>query len=146
MRKKRQIVKSALYHVTSRTNDKSPVFAASQDQKLLLQVLAEARQRYTFTLYNFCIMPTHLHLLIQPGEGESLTRIIQWIKTQTAKRWNAAHGSTGHLWCERFFSRPITTRPAYEAVMSYIDQNPVKAGLTLSPGDWPACGDSHLRD
>ena len=55
-------------------------------------------QKFGFRLANFCIMPTHIHLLIIPGEGASLSRIMQWIKTHSAKRWNSIHGSTDHLW------------------------------------------------
>jgi REP element-mobilizing transposase RayT len=52
-------------------------------------------------------MPTHIHLLITPGEGGDLTRIMHWIKTHSAKRWNRIHGSTDHLWGARYFARPI---------------------------------------
>jgi putative transposase len=52
-------------------------------------------------------MPTHIHLLIIPGEGENLSRIMQWIKTHSAKRWNRIYGSTDRLRGERRFARRI---------------------------------------
>jgi putative transposase len=52
-------------------------------------------------------MPTHIHLLITPASGTSLSRIMQWIKTHSAKRWNSIHGSTDHLWGSRYFARAV---------------------------------------
>jgi putative transposase len=95
----------------------------------MLLVLRDAKEKYRFKLHNFCIMPTHIHLLITPANGTNLTQIMQWIKTHSAKRWNRIHGSKDHLWGERFFSRPIKDLREYFYLHHYIDQNPVKAGL-----------------
>jgi putative transposase len=59
---------------------------------------------------------------------------MHWIKTHSAKRWNRIHGSTDHLWGERYFARPIKDPREYFYVMEYIDQNPVKAGLVQAVG------------
>ena len=112
----------------------------------MLLVLEEAKQKYGFALHNFCVMPTHIHLLITPAKGTSLSRIIQWIKTRSAKRWNIIHGSTDHLWGERFFARPIRDMNEYFTVYRYIDQNPVKAGLVQNPANWKASGAYHIAN
>jgi putative transposase len=140
MRKKREYIEGAAYHVTSRTNDKKRVFECNVGQKTMLLVLRDAKDKFGFKLSNFCIMPTHIHLLITPASGDpqgtDLSRIIQWIKTHSAKRWNGIHGSKDHLWGERFFARAVKDLQDYFSIMNYIDQNPVKAGLALYPADW----------
>ncbi|MCL2809849.1 MAG: transposase [Treponema sp.] len=140
MRKKREFVKNAFYHVTSRTNDRIRVFDNKLGRKIMLITLQNAKEKFNFILTNFCIMPTHIHLLIKPTEETSLNNILQWIKTKSAKNWNFIHGSTDHLWGNRYFSRPIKDFHDYETVMNYIDQNPVKERLTLYPADWNASG------
>jgi putative transposase len=145
MRKNREFIEGAFYHVTSRTNDKIRVFENKLGRKIMLMVLQDAKDKFRFRLANFCIMPTHIHLLIEPGEGSSLSRIMQWIKTNSAKRWNHIHGSKDHLWGERYFARAVRNRQEYEFVMDYIDQNPVKAGLAENPAAWKASG-SFYRD
>jgi REP element-mobilizing transposase RayT len=145
MRKKRQFIEGVAYHVTSRTNDKKQVFACNLGKKIILLVLKEAREKFGFRLANFCIMPTHLHLLIIPGEKGNLSQIMHWIKTHSAKRWNRIHGSTDHLWGERYFARPIKDLWDYFSVIAYIDQNPVKAGLAPSVGEWKASGAYYIR-
>ena len=140
MRKKRVSVEGAPYHVTSRTNNKIRVFANNLGRKIMLMTLEHSKEKYTFSLHNFCIMSNHIHLLITPAKGTSLSKIIQWIKTNSAKRWNYIHGSKDHLWGDRFFSRPIKNLNEYFFVYNYIDQNPVKAGLVQNAQDWKWSG------
>ena len=140
MRKKREFIQGMFYHVTSRTNDKIRVFENRLGRKIMLMVLQDAKNKFRFNLTNFCIMPTHIHLLIKPDEGTSLKIIMQWIKTRSAIRWNRIHGSTDHLWGERYFARLVKDQKEYEFIMDYIDQNPVKAGLVPNPADWKASG------
>ena len=140
MRKKREIVEGAFYHVTSRTNNKIHVFDNRLGRKIMLITLRDAKDKYRFRLVNFCVMPTHIHLLIQPEEGTRLCDIMHWIKIQSAKRWNFIHGSTDHMWGDRYFARAVKDEREYEFVMDYIDQNPVKVGLATVPSDWQASG------
>jgi putative transposase len=146
MRKKREFVDGAAYHVTSRTNDKNRVFDSNVGRKTMLFVLEDAKEKFGFRLANFCIMPTHIHLLIIPREGGNLSRIMQWIKTCSAKRWNRIHGSTGHLWGERYFARAIKEPREYFYVTEYIDQNPIKAGLASMVGEWKASGAYYIQN
>ena len=138
--KKREFVEGAAYHVTSRTNDKIRVFECKLGQKIMLITLQDAKDKFRFRLANFCIMPTHIHLLVIPMKGTSLSVIMQWIKINSAKRWNRIHGSNDHLWGARYFARAVKDSQEYNFIMDYIDQNPVKAGLALAPPDWKASG------
>jgi putative transposase len=146
MRKKREYVEGTLYHVTSRTNDKIRVFGCKPGRKIMLAVLKDAKQRYEFELFNFCIMPTHIHLLIKPGSKGSLSQIMHWIKTHSAKRWNQFHGSIGHVWGNRFFMRPVQDERDYFLIMDYIDKNPVKAGLVSHANEWEPSGAFHISE
>jgi putative transposase len=140
MRKKREFIEGTFYHVTSRTNDKIRVFENKLGRKIMLITLQDAKDKFRFRLANFCIMPTHIHLLIEPDARANLSMIMQWIKTMSAKRWNGIHGSSDHVWGNRYFARAVRNTQEFELVMDYIDQNPVKAGLAVNPADWKASG------
>ena len=146
MRKNREFAAGAAYHVTSRTNNKNRAFSRYLGQRLLLLTLEDAKEKYHFKLHNFCIMPTHIHLLITPAEGTDLSRIMQWIKTMSAKRWNNIHGSINHLWGSRFFARPVKDLWDYFSIHNYIDQNAVKAGLVPNPQDWKPSGAYYIAN
>ncbi|MFP3043084.1 transposase [Treponema primitia] len=145
MRKKREFVERAVYHVTSRTNDKQRLFRDRLGKKIMLMTLRNAKDRFGFSLFNFCIMPNHIHLLIWPSDGGDLSRIMHWVKTNSSKWYNGVRGRTGHLWGNRYFAREIQTPEDYYAVMGYIDRNPVKAGLVPLVGDWEESGAYHIQ-
>jgi putative transposase len=140
MYKKREFTAGAFYHVISRTNDKIRVFENKLCRKIMLITLQAAKDRFRFQLTNFCIMPTHFHLLIKPAEGTSLSTIIHWLKLNTAKYWNKIHGSIDHLWGKRYFARAIKDTMEYDSIMNYIDQNAVVVGLAPTPASWKASG------
>jgi putative transposase len=138
MLKKREFIAGAFYHVTSRTNDKIRVFENNLGRKIMLITLQDAKDKFKFRLTNFCVMPTHIHLLIQPPPAANLSVIMQWIKLNSAKRWNNIHGSIDHLWGNRYFARAVKDPQEYEYIMGYIDQNPVVVGLAPAPEKWAA--------
>jgi putative transposase len=146
MRKRREFVCGAVYHVTSRINNKMKIFDHDLGKKLMLMILKEAKEKFDFNLFNFCIMPNHIHLLIKANDGGNLSHIMCWIKTHFSKRWNGIHGETGHIWGNRYFARIINGSRDYLTVMDYIDQNPVKAGLISALGDWEESGAYHIRN
>ncbi|MHB9295417.1 transposase [Pillotina sp. SPG140] len=124
------------HHVTSEVNRRLMELRCSRMKRLLIQVIAEAHQKYDFKLWNFCIMDNHIHFLITPGKDVSLSVIMKWIKMVFAIRWNKLHGVTGHLWGDRFHARMIENREDFLRVFRYINQNPVKAGLVEQAKEW----------
>ena len=112
----------------------------------MILTLENAKEKFGFRLHNFCVMPTHIHLLLTPAENTNITQIMRWIKTRSAKRWNSIHGSIDHLWGQRFFARPVKDLYDYFTVHNYIDQNAVKAGLAHAPSDWKASGAYYMAN
>ena len=51
MRRKREFIEDAFYHVTSRTNDKIRVFDNNLGRKIMLMVLQDAKRAYLI----FCV-------------------------------------------------------------------------------------------
>ena len=140
MRKKRVFVDGAIYHVTSRTNNKVKVFEDRLGRKIMTVMIRKAKCKFNFKLLNFCIMPTHIHLLIEPAKEASLSKIMQWLKTNSAKSLNETFNNIDHLWGHRYFARIVKDQNDFETVMHYIDENPVKEELVTSPEKWNASG------
>jgi len=112
---------------------------------MYLAVIRAAKQRYDFLLENFCIMGNHVHLVIKPLHNECLSRIMQWISSVFAIRYNKANGLSGHVWGERFFSSALCRIADYLRAFVYINLNPVRATLCSDPMDWPYCGAFHYK-
>ena len=91
-------------------------------------------QRYH--LHAWCVMPTHVHVLVSPKDGCTLSEILHSWKSFTAKAANRALGRKGSFWAEeRSSDRAIRDDVHYRTAHAYIVNNPVKAGLCASPED-----------
>ncbi|MDR0784538.1 MAG: transposase [Treponema sp.] len=143
MRKPRQLQAGVTYHVTSKINRGNYEMKTSEIKNLFLEVIKAAKTKYDFIISNFCIMDNHFHFLITPGKGESLSKIMQWIKCSFTRRWNKKHNMTGHLWGERFWSRIINGIEDFLKTVGYIDNNPVASGLVKEAKDWEFGGLFH---
>ena len=145
MRKNRQLLEGAEYHVTARINRGEKIFLSLENRELFMSVLKRAKKKFNFSLKNFCIMGNYIHLLIKPGSGVSLSKIMQWLLSVFAQLWNKKHNLSGHLWGDRFFSRIIAGISDFLRVSLYIDYNPVYAGIVNKPEEWKHGGLWHHK-
>lgn len=136
MRQKRFLMNGAEYHVTARINRQEYALQPREIKRLMLLVIGKAKKRYRFSVRNFCIMDTHIHLMIQPRGNENLSRIMQWILSVFAKRYNTLRGIRGHLWYDRFRSKVILSMRQRWQTFLYIAENPVKAGKVSQAVDY----------
>ena len=69
------------------------------------------------------------------------------IKTRIARIFNQRHGTSGFFWGGRFKSKIIEDDAALLRVMTYIEQNPIRAGICEKPSDyaWSSAGDTQKR-
>ncbi len=94
-----------------------------------------------YRLIAWCIMPNHVHVLIEPRE--SLAKIVQSWKSFTGRWINKRKAELGlgdpgkSVWMREYWDRYIRDEKHYFKVVNYIHENPVKAGLCDQPCDWP---------
>ncbi|HEY1121122.1 MAG TPA: transposase [Haloferula sp.] len=89
-----------------------------------------------YRLLEWCVMPNHVHVLIQPVEGMPLGQIVRTWKTYSAKMMNAAEGTSGSVWAEDYHDRYIRDLDHLLNARLYIRNNPMKAGLCEAPEAW----------
>ncbi len=82
-----------------------------------------------YLIHSRVIMPNHVHVLMSPAAGESLSRIVAGWKRFSATRIHKANGSSGSLWQKDYFDRLIRDWDHFMNVARYIRRNPVKAKL-----------------
>lgn len=86
-----------------------------------------------YRLLAWCIMPNHVHVLIEVFGGWTVSRIVQGWRSFTAHALNSVLGRTGRFWQPEYFDRYIRNERHFHDTVAYIDANPGKAGLV----DWP---------
>jgi putative DNA methylase len=97
-------------------------------------LLRFAGQKYK--LHAWVIMPNHIHLLLTPMEGYSLSEIVHSCKSYTSTKANRLLNRTGRFWFPEPFDRYIRDYEHFEKAFNYIERNPVKAGLCENQSDW----------
>lgn len=121
----------------ARANGGAQVFAAAQDYAEFLDLVAGAWERFGAPALGYCLMPNHVHLVLRPREGESLSRWMQWLLTRHAGRLNRRRGVTGAVWQPRFRGFPIQEDRHLLTVLRYVERNALRAGLAARAEAWP---------
>ena len=91
-------------------------------------------ERYALTAW--CVMPNHVHALLEIRLGYRLDRIVHSWKSYTAKEANRLLGRTGSFWAPEYFDRFMRDEEHLASTAAYIEGNPVKAGLCENVSDW----------
>lgn len=90
----------------------------------------------SYRLSAWVIMPNHIHFLATRFETETLSAIMQSIKSLTSHKANNLLSRSGHFWMADYFDRYIRNPEHFVKTIRYIENNPVKAGLCKRPEDW----------
>ena len=89
-----------------------------------------------YTLHGWCVMPNHVHVIVEPTGITALSSIVHAWKSVSARRANAQLGRTGQFWLREYYDRYIRDDVHLAAAIRYTEHNPVAAGLCVSPDDW----------
>jgi putative transposase len=99
-------------------------------------ILASDGERYT--LIAWCIMPTHIHILLSELDGWSVAEIVNMWKSETTAAANARRfmKSGRSPWAKDYSRTTINGVEEICDVRSYIEHNPVLSGLAKNPQAW----------
>lgn len=125
----------AVYHVIARGNEQRDIFRTDSDRELYLRRLAHYRDRFRFRLYAFCLMSNHVHLALETGPV-LLSRIVLALHGSYAQAFNQRHERAGHLFQGRYKAFLVQKTSYLLALVRYIHDNPVKAGLVRDPRNY----------
>jgi putative transposase len=112
-----------------------------------------------YGLFSYCVMPNHVHILIQPfgspppteaerelretgeyaDERSPLAEIMHSLKSYTAHEANKLLGRTGRFWQHESYDHWVRDEDELEPIIAYINANPVAAGLADRPHEFEWC-------
>ena len=121
------------YLVTAVTAERRSLFQVTATAELFERTLLDYRSQGKFLLHAFVIMPEHFHALITPAPAVSLEKAMQFIKGGFSFRFR----SKLDVWMRSFNETQIMTQEKFVHCVSYIEDNPVRRGLALTPGAFP---------
>jgi putative transposase len=132
----RAVVAAYPHHVTQRGNRRQPTFFSDDDYKAYADLMTECCRKHGVSVWAWCLMPNHVHLVVVPETAEALARAFGEAHRRYTRLINFREGWRGYLWQGRFASYPMDSRYALAAAR-YVERNPVRAGLVRQAWAWP---------
>ena len=134
-RQPRKISSSGIYHVIIRGINMQRIFEDGEDYTVFLDFLRLAKDASNVTVLAYCLMDNHAHLVIEQGE-EPIGSMMRRFASKYAFWFNQKYGRLGYLFQDRFKSEAVESDSYLVTVLRYVYNNPVKAGLCNSAGDY----------
>jgi REP element-mobilizing transposase RayT len=129
----------ARYFLTFCTLGRLPVF---RDPEIVAMTLAQFRTTAAqegFAILAYCLMPDHVHLLVEAlADTSDLRRFVKLGKQRAGGKYARTH--LAPLWQPGYYERILREHDDSKEVARYIINNPVRAGLVENPADYPHLG------
>jgi putative transposase len=138
-RRARQVVGGLLYHVINRGCGRMKLFSKNGDYEAFIRVMFEASARFpNMRLLAYCLMPNHFHLVLKPSVDTELSKFMFWLTMTHVQRWRHAKKlvGLGPLYQGRFKAFAIEADEHFEAVVRYVERNPLRAKLVTRAESW----------
>ena len=129
----------ALYHVTSRGNERKPIFKDDGNRDLFLTTLWQVSERFHWLCHAYCLMGNHYHLVIETPDG-NLSKGMRQLNGVYTQAFNRRHHRVGQLFQGRFKGILVQKESHYLEVCRYVGLNPARAKAVKQPREWAWSG------
>lgn len=137
LRRYRVSLPAHLYHVTTATRARRPVFAEWSAARAAIRAMHQANVLRDSRLLAWTLMPDHLHALVELGSLDSVGALARRVKSASAHAVNRLTGISGALWQAAYHEHLLRADESALAVARYIVANPLRAGLVRRVADYP---------
>lgn len=135
-RVQRRISSTGFYHIMLRGNARQLLFESDADREVLLGYLDRALAATSVELIAWCLMDTHIHLLISDPDCKA-SGFVKRFATGYAMYFNKKADRVGHVFQDRFKSVPIESDNQLLQTVNYIHRNPEDAHICrMEEWDW----------
>ena len=125
----------ALYHITSRGNERKEIFREDNDRQRFLDVLADYHDRFGILIHAYVLMDNHYHLVLETPVG-NLVKIMHGINSRYTGYFNRKYNRAGHLFQGRYRAILVDKDSYLLALSRYVHLNPIRAGFTKNPEEY----------
>jgi putative transposase len=125
------------YHFYDRSTNNEIIFKDDGNYRLFLEHYKQYTEQYLSTIA-YCLMPTHFHFLIKVTDADisSLKKNLAALLSGYTKALNRSFNRHGSLFQPHSKAKEIDDEHYLPTVISYIHQNPLRAGLVKHIEDW----------
>ena len=120
-------------HVIQRGNNRQTLFTTDLDIAAYAHWLAKGADKFDVHVHGWAFMTNHVHLLITPHDGDSVSRLIQYLGRLYVRYFNFAYARRGTLFEGRYKSSLVQEDRYFLTCLRYIELNPVRTGMAQGP-------------
>ena len=117
-----------IQHVVHRGINRQRIFADELDKRRFLRIISREFEKRRISLWAFCLMDNHFHLLLYDADG-FMSQALQVVISAYTLSYNLRHGCEGALLRGRFYSVPVRDTRYILEVQRYIHRNPLVAKM-----------------
>ena len=134
----RTLHSNVVHHIYNRRTDRQCLFSDADAYDDFLDVVRRANQRYEARLHAYCLLHSHFHFAVSAETPETIARYVRWISGTHAIRFRLQTGTrgNGHVYQDRYKSKPVDGAVHYTTLIRYIERNPLEAGIVARAEDW----------
>ena len=114
---------------------KQCLFEDDADRIKFLEILSSNTEKYRVSVLAWCLMDNHIHLVLSDRQDD-LSPCLKAIAGHYAMYFNSRTAHVGHVFQDRFKSKPIETDGYLLQAIRYVHRNPEKAGIAAAE-DYP---------
>lgn len=126
-----------IYHVTTTTMDRRPLFDSFSIASTCARTFANSVQSEHSELQAWVLIPDHVHWLIQLRESGSLAACVRRLKSASARQIRHEHPTVHAVWQSGYYDHALRKDESVETMARYIVANPIRAGLVTSVRNYP---------
>jgi putative transposase len=127
------------YFVTFCTFERRDLLSDVVTAQSVLSQFRRTSHRNKFAILAYCLMPDHVHLLLEGrSERSDFRGLIKSLKQSSGQRY--ASRAKQRLWQEGYWDRVLRPDDDAKKIARYIVENPVRAGLVRCAVDYPLVG------
>ena len=139
----RIFMQNSFVHIVLVSYGRKPIF--TDNITLLRKAFANSKKFFKYEIVAICILPDHIHLILNPENIDHYPKIITAIKyyfsrNSTAKTQSPSYGYLNKkekgIFQRRYFEHTILNENDLNNQINYIHYNPVKHGYVKSVKDW----------
>src|SRR4030067_2490661 len=126
----------AVYHITSRGNDRKKIYSDDEDRENFFGVLETVVKKYNWLCHAYCLMDNHYHLLVETRDA-NLSIGMRQLNGVYTQLYNRRHRRVGHVFQGRYHAILVQKETYLIELTRYVVLNPVRAGMVAEPGHPP---------
>lgn len=124
---------TSFFHIMVQGIRREYIFNEQTDIETYSRLIYKYMKKFNVKIIAYCIMNNHSHLLVYIDKIQNLSQFMKCVNTTYAMYYNKKYKKTGYVFRNRYKAEPIFDELYLNNCISYIHNNPLEAGICLSP-------------